>query len=121
MVGCLAERYGRQLAESLPEAQAGLGFDDYTDIAARLDGALAGVFDLPPKDKETEVSLALIVSRILSLVMDTRNRVPKTQADWRWCKKCEGLFFAGRPTKGVCPAGGEHTTQGSGKYEVIHK
>lgn len=85
------------------------------------DGALAGVFYLPPKDKETEVPLALIVSRILSLVMDTRNRVPKTQADWRWCKKCEGLFFAGRPIKGVCPAGGEHTTQGSGKYEVIQK
>src|SRR4029453_5015172 len=29
-------------AESLPEAQAVLGFDDYTDIAARLDGGLAG-------------------------------------------------------------------------------
>ncbi len=40
--GCMAERYGRELAESLPEAQAVLGFDDYTDIAARLDGVLAG-------------------------------------------------------------------------------
>src|SRR4051794_35386658 len=27
-VGCLAERYGRELAESLPEADAVLGFDD---------------------------------------------------------------------------------------------
>jgi hypothetical protein len=83
--------------------------------------ALAGVFYLPPKDKELEVPLALVVSRILSLVMDTRDRTPKaTQADWRWCKKCEGLFFAGHASKGVCPAGGEHTLDGSGKYQVIH-
>ena len=34
-VGCLAERYGKDLAESLPEADAVLGFDDYPDIAAR--------------------------------------------------------------------------------------
>src|SRR3954447_586970 len=31
-VGCLAERYGSELAESLPEADAVLGFDDYADI-----------------------------------------------------------------------------------------
>ena len=40
-VGCLAERYGSELAEELPEAQV-LSFDDYTDIAARLDDVLAG-------------------------------------------------------------------------------
>ncbi len=40
--GCMAERYGKELAESLPEAEAVLGFDDYTDIAARLDGVMAG-------------------------------------------------------------------------------
>ena len=40
-VGCLAERYGDQLAEALPEAQV-LSFDDYTDIATRLDDVLAG-------------------------------------------------------------------------------
>jgi ribosomal protein S12 methylthiotransferase len=51
--GCMAERYGRELAESLPEAQAVLGFDDYTDIAARLDGVLAGErFDAhTPRDR----------------------------------------------------------------------
>jgi ribosomal protein S12 methylthiotransferase len=41
-VGCLAERYGSELAESLPEADAVLGFDDYPDISARLRGILAG-------------------------------------------------------------------------------
>jgi ribosomal protein S12 methylthiotransferase len=40
-VGCLAERYGTELAGELPEAQV-LSFDDYTDIATRLDDVLAG-------------------------------------------------------------------------------
>jgi ribosomal protein S12 methylthiotransferase len=40
-VGCLAERYGSDLAGELPEAQV-LGFDDYGDIGARLDDVLAG-------------------------------------------------------------------------------
>ncbi len=40
-VGCLAERYGSDLAEELPEAQV-LSFDDYADIASRLDDVLAG-------------------------------------------------------------------------------
>jgi ribosomal protein S12 methylthiotransferase len=40
-VGCLAERYGAELADELPEAQI-LSFDDYGDIGARLDDMLAG-------------------------------------------------------------------------------
>jgi ribosomal protein S12 methylthiotransferase len=39
--GCLAERYGSGLAEALPEAQV-VSFDDYGDIAARLDDVVAG-------------------------------------------------------------------------------
>jgi ribosomal protein S12 methylthiotransferase len=39
-VGCLAERYGTELADELPEAQI-LSFDDYGDIGARLDDVLA--------------------------------------------------------------------------------
>ncbi|MGH3471258.1 MAG: radical SAM protein, partial [Nocardioidaceae bacterium] len=54
-VGCMAERYGKELAESLPEADAVLGFDDYPDIAARLTSILAG--DRPsshtPRDRRT--------------------------------------------------------------------
>ncbi|MFI5692698.1 radical SAM protein [Kribbella sp. NPDC051586] len=41
-VGCLAERYGEQLAEALPETDAVLSFDDYTDISDRLRAILAG-------------------------------------------------------------------------------
>ncbi len=58
-VGCLAERYGSQLAEALPEAQV-LSFDDYGDIAARLDAVLAGE-RLPahePRDRRRLLPLA---------------------------------------------------------------
>ncbi|MDQ3455153.1 MAG: 30S ribosomal protein S12 methylthiotransferase RimO [Actinomycetota bacterium] len=41
-VGCLAERYGADLAEALPEAAAVLGFDHYPDLGARLDEVVAG-------------------------------------------------------------------------------
>jgi ribosomal protein S12 methylthiotransferase len=40
--GCMAQRYGRELAASLPEAHAVLGFDDYADISARLADVMAG-------------------------------------------------------------------------------
>ncbi len=52
-VGCLAERYGAELADSLPEADAVLGFDDYPDIADRLRGILAGDHHVPhvPQDR----------------------------------------------------------------------
>ena len=49
----MAERYGKDLAESLPEADAVLGFDDYPDIAAKLRSILAGEQHHPhtPQDR----------------------------------------------------------------------
>jgi ribosomal protein S12 methylthiotransferase len=41
-VGCLAERYGADLARSLPEADAVMGFDAYPQLADRLREVLAG-------------------------------------------------------------------------------
>lgn len=41
-VGCMAERYGSELAEAMPEADAVLGFDSYGDIAERLTSIVAG-------------------------------------------------------------------------------
>jgi ribosomal protein S12 methylthiotransferase RimO len=54
-VGCLAERYGKELASSLPEADAVLGFDSYADIAARLDDVAAGrqIEAHRPRDRRT--------------------------------------------------------------------
>jgi len=39
------------------------------------------------------------------------------QPDWRWCHKCQGLYFAGNPGA-VCPAGGPHENVGSGNYSL---
>ena len=54
-VGCLAERYGKGLAEALPEADAVLSFDDYPDIAARLRDVLDGRSHAPhvPRDRRS--------------------------------------------------------------------
>lgn len=53
-VGCMAERYGRELAEALPEAVV-LSFDDYAEIDQRLDDVLAGRPLVPhtPRDRRT--------------------------------------------------------------------
>ncbi|BCJ54812.1 ribosomal protein S12 methylthiotransferase RimO [Actinoplanes sp. NBRC 14428] len=69
--GCMAERYGRELAESLPEAQAVLGFDDYTDIAARLDGVLAGEkFDAhTPRDRRELLPLTPVHRQAAKVVV----------------------------------------------------
>ena len=54
-VGCLAQRYGKELAENLPEADAVLSFDDYPNISARLEAILAGEVISPhsPTDRRT--------------------------------------------------------------------
>jgi ribosomal protein S12 methylthiotransferase RimO len=41
-VGCLAERYGAELAQALPEADAVLGFDAYPDLPGLLGEVLSG-------------------------------------------------------------------------------
>ncbi|WP_017605059.1 30S ribosomal protein S12 methylthiotransferase RimO [Nocardiopsis alkaliphila] len=52
--GCMAERYGSELAEALPEA-AVIGFDDYATITDRLDDVVEGRSLVPhdPRDRRT--------------------------------------------------------------------
>jgi len=42
------------------------------------------------------------------------------QEGWRWCHKCQGLFYGGKPLSGTqggaCKAGGPHEAKGSGNY-----
>ncbi|GAA5167809.1 30S ribosomal protein S12 methylthiotransferase RimO [Pseudonocardia eucalypti] len=54
-VGCLAERYGAELAAELPEADAVLGFDQYSELGARLSEVVAGrhVESHKPVDRRT--------------------------------------------------------------------
>lgn len=59
-VGCMAERYGQELAEALPEADAVLGFDSYPQIAEKLRSILAGglVEAHVPTDRRTLLPIA---------------------------------------------------------------
>jgi ribosomal protein S12 methylthiotransferase RimO len=59
-VGCMAERYGNELASALPEADAILGFDDYQDISARLSTIIDGgkITTHTPKDRRTLLPIA---------------------------------------------------------------
>lgn len=52
-LGCMAERYGVELADALPEADAVLGFDSYPDIATRLRTVMSGGRVAPhlPRDR----------------------------------------------------------------------
>jgi ribosomal protein S12 methylthiotransferase RimO len=63
--GCMAERYGRELADSLPEAAAVLGFDHYPDISARLSAIAAGesVESHTPRDRRTLLPLTPVDRR----------------------------------------------------------
>jgi len=59
-VGCMAERYGNELATALPEADAILGFDDYQDISVRLSTIIDGgkISAHTPKDRRTLLPIA---------------------------------------------------------------
>ncbi len=59
-VGCMAERYGAELAKELPEADAILGFDDYQDISARLQSIVSGNSHTPhiPRDRRALLPIA---------------------------------------------------------------
>jgi hypothetical protein len=43
------------------------------------------------------------------------------QDNWRWCHKCQGLYFAGNLSQGACPAGDTHENRGSGDYNLVQK
>ena len=38
------------------------------------------------------------------------------QSDWRWCNRCQCLFYSGNWTTGWCTQGGGHDYEGSGNY-----
>jgi ribosomal protein S12 methylthiotransferase RimO len=71
-VGCLAERYGSELADELPEVQV-LSFDDYSAIAGRLDDVLAG--------KKREAHIARDRRTLLPVSPADRQKAPETAVD----------------------------------------
>ena len=75
-VGCMAERYGSELAGALPEATV-LGFDDYAAIGDRLDDVLAGRPLVPhtPRDRRTLLPISP-VERTAAVVADDAPAIP---------------------------------------------
>ena len=61
-VGCMAERYGTELAHEMSETDAILSFDDYKDISARLNTIIEGgkIKTHVPKDRRTLLPIAPI-------------------------------------------------------------
>ena len=75
-VGCMAERYGNELSEALPEADAILGFDDYEDISARLQTIISGgsIAAHKPKDRRALLPIAPADRQNLSQPNQTLSR-----------------------------------------------
>ena len=114
-VGCMAERYGNELAAALPEADAILGFDDYKDISARLQSIVAGESHTPhvPRDRRALLPIAP-VDRADTREEEEFSRKRLGVAPWaplkiasgcdRRCSFCaipyfRGSFISRRPTE----------------------
>jgi ribosomal protein S12 methylthiotransferase RimO len=114
-VGCMAERYGNELAQALPEADAILGFDDYKDISARLQSIVSGESHVPhvPRDRRALLPIAP-ADRANSQEIEEFSRKRLGVAPWaplkiasgcdRRCSFCaipyfRGSFVSRRPTE----------------------
>lgn len=53
-----------------------------------------------------------------NLNFSVRPPLVNMQEGWRWCRKCEGMWFGLDPAVSCCPAGGQHTHEGSGLYQL---
>ena len=52
--------------------------------------------------------------------VDIFYRSGSEQPGWRWCHKCQGMFFGDNPSKGVCPADHlAHDPSQSGRYAAL--
>lgn len=119
-VGCMAERYGNELAEALPEADAILGFDDYKDISARLQSIIAGESHKAhvPRDRRALLPIAP-AERADARQEEEFSRKRLVNAPWaplkiasgcdRRCSFCaipyfRGSFISRRPTEIITEA-----------------
>jgi hypothetical protein len=64
-----------------------------------------------------DVPSLIAITQEAWLRQPTTVTITTSQSDWRWCNKCQGLFFAGN-NLGLCPAGGTHNDSGSGNYAL---
>ena len=62
----------------------------------------------------------LLSSEVSQTPSTIRRRKMAAQGGWRWCHRCQGLWFAGGGSGrgGSCPRGGGHHQEGSGNYSL---
>lgn len=53
-----------------------------------------------------------------SWIQNVAGGYPSTQVGWRWCHKCQGLFWGPGENISHCPAGGQHDGSVSSIYEI---
>lgn len=121
-VGCLAERYGKQLAADLPEADAVLGFDAYASIGQTLADIVGGarIESHSPIDRRSltpstptlrQEALKHGSEQILRVRLDSKPYAPLKIASGcdRRCSFCaiprfRGAYVSRRPTDIIAEA-----------------
>ena len=98
-VGCMAERYGRELADALPEADGVLGFDDYADISDRLRTILAGGVHAShtPRDRRKLLPVSPAERQAATVALPGHAQGPAGGGGVPWGGD-EGLLTAGAAT-----------------------
>ncbi|MFI0354624.1 30S ribosomal protein S12 methylthiotransferase RimO [Actinomadura sp. 9N407] len=77
--GCMAERYGAELAAELPEADAVLSFDDYAGIGDRLDDVMAGRKKAAhtPRDRRTLLPISPVERSAAQVALPGHGELPE--------------------------------------------
>jgi hypothetical protein len=94
------------------------------DVKVDAIDAIATLSDLVRKLRLQVQALEGSVGQVDQLsqeLADVKAQLTAAQAGWRWCHKCQGLFFAASPAteNKPCPTGGQHSQDGSGNYRLV--
>ena len=87
-----------------------------------LQGLGTGVVELRYVDDPQLRAVYSIFVQVERLGSGGAGAVP-VQDNWRWCDKCQGIFFGPSVAASSCPSGGTHSAHaqsGSGNYSLPH-
>lgn len=70
-------------------------------------------------DEGLRISAGKFINRA-NLIAETVRGWRREQKGWRWCQKCQGLFFGDNPGS-RCPKGGQHDGSQSANYGLLFK
>ena len=103
-VGCLAQRYGTELAKELPEADAVLGFDSYADMSAQLSAILEG--ERPPAPTPGDRRALLPLTPVQRQEATTGLVIPGHSSGATHTSSAAGLDQVSDLPEGIAPASG---------------